>query len=209
MIAIRRIVIGLTATMLLAVARSRRRDRGVARGLASAARVGHDVHADPEAGGRRRGRLADRHVLHRARSAATSDPASAAPGDALHLVGVNPATNTATMLNVPRDTCWQGDKINRAHGRSGPRGMANALGELVGVPVSYAMSVDFAGFQGLVDGMGGVQINVPFAMDDKYSGARLRPGDQRLNGGQALAFSRNRHDFPRQRHHAHRATRAC
>ena len=119
-----------------------------------------------------------------------------ARGDALHLVGVNPATHIATMLNVPRDTCWDGDKINSAHAQGGPRGMANALGGLVGVPVSYVVSVDFAGFQGLVDGMGGVQINVPMAMDDEYSGAVFAPGDQRLNGAQALAFSRNRHDFP-------------
>jgi len=119
-----------------------------------------------------------------------------ARGDALHLVGVNPTTHIATMLNVPRDTCWQGGKINRAHAQGGPRGMANALGELTGVPVSYVVSVDFAGFQGLVDGMGGVQINIPFPMDDENSGAAFAPGDQRLNGAQALAFSRDRHDFP-------------
>jgi LCP family protein required for cell wall assembly len=119
-----------------------------------------------------------------------------ARGDALHLVGVNPATHIATMLNVPRDTCWQGDKINAAHARGGPRGMADALGGLVGVPVSYVVSVDFAGFQGIVDGMGGVQMNVPMPMDDEYSGAVFAPGDQRLSGAQALAFSRNRHDFP-------------
>jgi LCP family protein required for cell wall assembly len=119
-----------------------------------------------------------------------------ARGDALHLVGVNPQTHVATMLNVPRDTCWRGGKINRAHAEGGPRGMANALGELVGVPVAYAVSVDFAGFEALVDGMGGVQINVPFPMDDEDSGAVFAPGDQRINGRQALAFSRNRHDFP-------------
>jgi LCP family protein required for cell wall assembly len=119
-----------------------------------------------------------------------------ARGDALHLVGVNPATNTATVLNIPRDTCWHGGKINRAQGRGGPRSIANALGELAGVPVAYVVAVDFAGFVGLVDGWGGLQINVPFPMDDKDSGAAFLPGDQRLSGGQALAFSRDRHDFP-------------
>jgi polyisoprenyl-teichoic acid--peptidoglycan teichoic acid transferase len=120
---------------------------------------------------------------------------SGSRGDALHLVGVNPATNTATMLNIPRDTCWRGDKINAAHAQGGPRGMADALGDVVGVPVTYAVSVDFAGFEGLVDGWGGLQINVPFPMNDRYSGAVFSPGDQRLSGTQALAFSRNRHDF--------------
>ena len=73
---------------------------------------------------------------------------SGARGDALHLVGVNPATNTATMLNIPRDTCWKGDKINSAHSSGGPRGMAEAMGEIVGVPVAYVVSVDFARLRG-------------------------------------------------------------
>jgi LCP family protein required for cell wall assembly len=119
-----------------------------------------------------------------------------ARGDALHVVGVNPATHIATILNVPRDTCWQGGKINRAHAQDGPRGMANALGELTGVPVSYVVSVDFAGFIGLIDGMGGVQVDVPVAMDDEDSGAVFSTGPHRLSGEQALAYSRNRHDFP-------------
>lgn len=119
-----------------------------------------------------------------------------ARGDALHLVGVNPQLDQATMLDIPRDTCLAGAKINGAHARGGPRGQADAVGELVGVPVSYALSVDFAGFQSLVDGVGGVTVDVPFAMDDEYSGAVFDPGVQRLNGGQALAFSRDRHDFP-------------
>jgi LCP family protein required for cell wall assembly len=119
-----------------------------------------------------------------------------ARGDALHLVGVNPATNTATMLNVPRDTCWNGGKINRANGDGGARGMANALGSLIGVQVSYAVEVDFAGFIGLVNDWGGVQLTIPFPMDDENSGAHFAPGDARLSGEQALAFSRDRHDFP-------------
>ena len=121
-----------------------------------------------------------------------------ARGDALHLVGVNPATNTATMLNVPRDTCWQGGKINRAHaGDGGPRAQAEALGDLTGAPVSYAVSVDFAGFQGIVDGVGGFEMNVPTAMDDNFSGAVFGAGPNHMDGYHALAFSRDRHDFPR------------
>lgn len=118
-----------------------------------------------------------------------------ARGDALHLVGVNPQANTASMLNFPRDTCWRGGKINRAH-NDGPRAQANALGELVGVPVSYVISVNFEEFQRLVDDMGGLQIDVPTPMDDHYSGAVFSAGPHRMTGTQALAFSRDRHDFP-------------
>lgn len=121
---------------------------------------------------------------------------SGARGDALHLVGVNPRLRRATILNIPRDTCWNGDKINAANAQGGGPASAAAVGGLAGVPVSYVVEVNFANFEAIVNGVGGVAINMPFEMSDSYSGAYFQPGVQRLNGTQALAFSRNRHDFP-------------
>jgi LCP family protein required for cell wall assembly len=100
------------------------------------------------------------------------------------------------MLNIPRDTCWNGDKINAANAQGGGPAQAAAVGGLVGVGVSYVVDVNFDKFQALVDGVGGVTVNVPTEMHDTYSGAYFHPGVQRLNGNQALAFSRDRHDFP-------------
>lgn len=117
-------------------------------------------------------------------------------GDALHLVGVNPKLHRATMLDIPRDTCWNGDKINAANAQGGGPAQALAVGGLIGVHVSYVVDVNFAGFQALVDGVGGVTMNVPTAMHDTYSGAYFAPGVQHLNSIAALAFSRDRHDFP-------------
>jgi LCP family protein required for cell wall assembly len=117
-------------------------------------------------------------------------------GDALHLVGINPSQNTVSMIDIPRDTCYNGDKINAAN-THGPRASADAVsGLLGGVPISFVIEVDFAGFTNVIDGMGGLTVNVPFEMHDRYSGAYFSPGVQHMNGGQALAFSRNRHDFP-------------
>jgi len=118
-----------------------------------------------------------------------------ARGDALHVLGVNPARHQATMLDIPRDTCWNGDKIN-AGNTHGPRQQANDVGGLLGVNISYVVDVDFAGFTSLVDGVGGVNLNVPTQMHDGYSGAYFNPGMQHMNGQNALAFSRDRHDFP-------------
>jgi LCP family protein required for cell wall assembly len=119
-----------------------------------------------------------------------------ARGDALHLIGVNPKLHKATMLNIPRDTCWNGDKINVGNTR-GPRAQADAVsGLLGGVPISYVVDVDFAGFEALVDGVGGVDVNVKTEMSDSFSGAFFSPGVHHMNGRQALSFSRNRHDFP-------------
>lgn len=119
-----------------------------------------------------------------------------ARGDALHLVGINIAEGQGTMLNVPRDVCVSGGKINNAHARGGVTEQARVLGELAGVPVSYGVSVDFAGFVGMVEELGGVTVNVLEAHDDAASGALFEPGEIRMNGPQALAFSRNRKDFP-------------
>jgi LCP family protein required for cell wall assembly len=118
-----------------------------------------------------------------------------ARGDALHVLGVNPALHRASMIDIPRDTCWNGDKINAGNTR-GPRAQANDVAGLLGVPISYVVDVDFAGFTSLVDAVGGVNVNVPTQMHDTYSGAYFSPGLQHMNGGQALSFSRDRHDFP-------------
>jgi hypothetical protein len=74
--------------------------------------------------------------------------------------------------------------------------MANALADLTGVEVQYAVSVDFEGFASIVDGVGGVDVNVELPMDDHYSGAVFDVGPHHMNGGQALAYARDRHDFP-------------
>jgi LCP family protein required for cell wall assembly len=117
-------------------------------------------------------------------------------GDALHLVGVNPKLHKATMLDIPRDTCWNGDKINAANATGGAPAQADAVGGLVGVHVSYAVDVDFDGFTSLVDAVGGFTLNVPFVMHDADSGAFFSPGVQHMTGDAALRFSRDRHDFP-------------
>jgi LCP family protein required for cell wall assembly len=119
-----------------------------------------------------------------------------ARGDALHLVGVNPKLHAATMLDIPRDTCWNGDKINAANAAGGGPAQAVAVGGLIGVPVTYVVDVNFDKFTALVDGVGGLTINVPTAMHDSYSGAYFQPGVQHMNGSAALSFSRDRHDFP-------------
>lgn len=121
-------------------------------------------------------------------------------GDALHVLAINPTLRAGAMLNVPRDTCAQvpgrgTSKINNAHSEGGPQLQAEVLGNLIGVPIAYAVSVDFAGFTSIVDGVGGFDVDVPFEMSDRYSGAYFSPGRQHLGGAQALAFARDRHDF--------------
>jgi anionic cell wall polymer biosynthesis LytR-Cps2A-Psr (LCP) family protein len=46
----------------------------------------------------------------------------------------------------------------------------------------------------MVDGIGGLDVQVPRAMHDSYSGANFSKGLHHLRGKQALAFARDRHD---------------
>jgi LCP family protein required for cell wall assembly len=127
-------------------------------------------------------------------------------GDALHVIGINPEAGKATILNIPRDT-WTNvpgrgiDKINTGNYYGGPALQAKAVGALVGIDIPIVLSTGFQGFSDMVDELGGINIDVPFPMDDKNSGAVFPAGTVRMDGGAALAFSRNRNlsggDFTR------------
>jgi anionic cell wall polymer biosynthesis LytR-Cps2A-Psr (LCP) family protein len=61
--------------------------------------------------------------------------------------------------------------------------------------VQYWVVAGFEAFKRVVDEAGGVDVEVPRRMDDWDSGARFQPGFHHFDGEQALAFSRNRHDY--------------
>lgn len=124
-------------------------------------------------------------------------------GDALHLIGVNPAAHSATILDIPRDTgaAIPGhgtDKINAAMAYGGLQLEAETVGNLVGVSIPYAITTDFDGFMALVDGIGGVDVVVNHDMDDpEGSGAVFTAGTAyHMDGDTALRFNRDRHDLP-------------
>lgn len=124
-----------------------------------------------------------------------------ARGDAIHVIGVNPTSGRATMLDIPRDTGaaipGRGvDKINAAMSAGGPELLAETVGNLVGVRIPYVVTTNFDGFMGMVDGLGGVDVNVLQRNVDQFSGANFEVGPHHMNGTQALAFNRNRHGFP-------------
>jgi anionic cell wall polymer biosynthesis LytR-Cps2A-Psr (LCP) family protein len=72
-----------------------------------------------------------------------------------------------------------------------------------GLTIDYYALTTFWGMSQLYDNLGGLTIDVPYAMQDSYSGADFEPGVQTLDGKEVLAFSRDRHslsggDFARQ-----------
>ena len=121
--------------------------------------------------------------------------------DSIHLVGINPRKKAASILGFPRDAwvTFPGggqNKINNAMSAGGPELTVETVEELTGIRIDYYMLTSFEGFKKMIDGVGGVVVDVPYAMSDVFSKVDLEEGKQRLSGGQALAFSRNRHDVP-------------
>jgi polyisoprenyl-teichoic acid--peptidoglycan teichoic acid transferase len=121
--------------------------------------------------------------------------------DSIHIIGINPARRRASILGFPRDS-WVPipghgtNKINSALTFGGPALTVQTIEQLTGIHIDYYMLTSFGGLTNMVDAIGGIVVNVPYPMNDPYSGADFNAGVQKLNGKEALAFSRNRHDTP-------------
>jgi LCP family protein required for cell wall assembly len=104
----------------------------------------------------------------------------------------------AALLSLPRDL-WvpiagTGDeaKINSAF-NEGPTRLAATITQALGIPINHYVEIDFAGFQRLVDQMGGVEICTLVTAQDLHSGLHLNPGCTNLDGSMALAYARSRY----------------
>ncbi len=131
-------------------------------------------------------------------------------GDGLHVLGVNPAAGTATILNIPRDTYVPipglgSAKINDAYKQGGFAKQVETVAAFTGVNFAFVVETNFDGFQALVDDMGGLHVQVPYRMFDRASGADFPEGRVHMLGPGALSFARNRHipngDISRTTHH--------
>ena len=129
------------------------------------------------------------------------EPPLRARADSIHLLAANPATGQATIVGFPRDSFVEipghgTGKINTALVLGGPELLAKTVNRLTGLPVQLWVVAGFDAFTKVVDEVGGLDVEVRQAMDDWDSGARFLPGHHHFDGQQALAFSRDRHDFP-------------
>jgi polyisoprenyl-teichoic acid--peptidoglycan teichoic acid transferase len=118
--------------------------------------------------------------------------------DTIILVQVDPVHGRTVVLSIPRDlrVAIPGhgmNKINTAF-QYGPDVMVRAVRQLTGFRINHYVQVNFAGFQKLVDALGGVPICIDKPLYDKLAGLNLpHKGCYNLKGGQALAFVRARH----------------
>ncbi len=120
--------------------------------------------------------------------------------DSLHVIFIDPETHRSTMIGVPRDSYVPIDghgtgKINSSLFFGGPALLVKTIERLGGIKIDYWAITTFWGFTDMIDDIGGLTMNVPFAMNDSYARAHFTPGVQELSGRDALAFARTRHDL--------------
>lgn len=126
-------------------------------------------------------------------------------GDALMLLTFNPITLNTTIMSIPRDTyvpiaCFDGKRKNKITHAAwyGESCMMETIENFTGIKIDYYVKINFKGVVNLVDALGGIDVNVPISFCEQDSNRNfsnlicLKPGQQTLNGEQALALSRHR-----------------
>ncbi len=157
-------------------------------------------------------------------------PEEGVRSDTLIVVRLDTTGRRVSLLSIPRDTRVDlrdigPTKINVAYGRGyaaarelygeattpvqgGMALAAETVGQFLDLPIHYTAQINFDGFAGVIDALGGVTIDVPRRIvDDAYPTpdfgtvrVEFEPGPQRMDGARALIYARTRHadsDFGR------------
>ncbi|CAH0238468.1 Transcriptional regulator LytR [Peribacillus frigoritolerans] len=120
--------------------------------------------------------------------------------DTMIVLTVNPQKKSVKMLSIPRDTRTEivghgtQDKINHAFAFGGAKMSMDTVENFLDIPIDYYMKINMEGFKDIVDAVGGVTVQND--LDFTSDGIHFEKGTHTLNGKEALAYSRMRHDDP-------------
>lgn len=138
--------------------------------------------------------------------------------DSMLFISLGLEGQTAKIIPIPRDI-WVDSlaaKINTAYHYGNERGEGEgrnlakqAVAEILGVPVHYALVLDFQGFVKAIDAVGGIDVEVERTFDDykypipgletaepesaRYEHIHFDQGPTHMDGETALKFARSRH----------------
>jgi len=139
-----------------------------------------------------------------ARPEGSKEPGAGGPSrsDSIMLLRLGGGANAS--LSIPRDTVVDvpgrgRNKINAAYAFGGAALAVRTVEQYLDLEVNHVVEVDFENFPQLIDAMGGVTYRggcvVSFINGGNRNGGytlRLRPGEQEIDGDQALALARTR-----------------
>ncbi|WP_163526891.1 LCP family protein [Halobacillus ihumii] len=123
--------------------------------------------------------------------------------DALVLATFNDEEKSVKLLSIPRDSyvyipeVGYRDKITHAHAFGGTDATVKTVENFLDVPVDYYVRLNFNSFIEVINALGGVKFNVPFALteqnsEDTAGAIHLEEGLQTVTGEEALALVRSR-----------------
>ena len=131
--------------------------------------------------------------------------------DTIMLIHLSPGRHLVTVMSIPRDTmvpmyqCDSGPghtgqlanpnsyvQINSLLQIGGPACLWYTVEQSTGIFINHFIGIGMLGFVKVVNDLGGVNVCVPFKVNDPVSGLDLPSGENHINGVQALAFWRTR-----------------
>jgi len=120
--------------------------------------------------------------------------------DVTFILHIDPRSKQASILSLPRDLFVpiaggrSSNRINSAY-NAGPDQLVQTIQDDFAIPINHFVQMNFDGFQGLVNAVGGINMYFPFPSKDKFSGLNIpQAGCTHLNGNAALSVARSR-DF--------------
>ncbi|MFJ4078622.1 LCP family protein [Streptomyces iakyrus] len=132
-----------------------------------------------------------------------------ARSDTAMIVHVYKGHKKASVVSIPRDTLidrpactdTKGDEypaargvmFNSAYSTGGAACAVKTVESITDLRMDHYLEVDFAGFQKLIDDLGGVEITTTKSIEDPDSHLNLKAGTHTLDGKQALGLVRTRH----------------
>ncbi|WP_440071284.1 LCP family protein [Streptosporangium sp. OZ121] len=128
--------------------------------------------------------------------------------DTMILLHISADRRKTRAVNIPRDSIVRvpacespdgtalparTDMINSAFHAGGLSCAWKTVESTTGIHVDHAVEIHFSGFKGIVDALGGVEVDLPRPVDDAKAKLRLPAGKrQLLSGEQALGYVRLR-----------------
>ena len=137
--------------------------------------------------------------------------AAGSRSDTMLLVHISKSRDKATIISIPRDSLVTipehpssvdktkivpaaKGKINAAFAFGGAPLLIQTIEDETGVRIDHYIEIGFAGFAGMVDAVGGIEVCTKRDIDDPGSHLVLPAGVHTLNGVEALKYVRTR-DF--------------
>lgn len=148
--------------------------------------------------------------------AGTTDDAAGARSDTIMLVNIPANRERVVAVSFPRDldvtrpecqgwdndtasytSDWYpeayGEKLNAVYALGGPKCLVKVIQKMSGLRIGHFVGIDFAGFESMVNEVGGVEVCTTVPLNDAELGLIMpNTGRQTINGATALNYVRAR-----------------